>query len=72
MIYCGGIMMGHWTDILVFHKVIEFGIQNIVIVYLGVNESLSIIKHMGSFGIKMPLALIKKLESYRDNVNINP
>lgn len=42
-------MMGHWTDILVFHHEIEFGIQNIVIVYLGVNEALSIIKHMNSF-----------------------
>lgn len=70
MIYCGGIMMGHWTDILVFHHEIEFGIQNIVIVYLGVNEALSIIKHMNSFWVKMPIALVKKLESYRDNINL--
>jgi len=70
MIYIVGISMAHWTDILIFHTTVEFGFQNFIIVYLGVNESLSIIKHMNDLWVKMPIKLVERLESYRDNVSI--
>jgi len=70
MIYFVGVSMAHWTDILIFHTTVEFGFQNFIIVYLGVNESLSIIKHMNDLGVKMPIKIVERLESYRDNTSI--
>lgn len=70
MIYFVGVSMAHWTDILIFHTTVEFGFQNFIIVYLGVNESLSIIKHMADLGVKMPIKIVERLESYRDNISI--
>lgn len=70
IVYFVGISMGHWTDILIIHQDIEFGFKNFIIVYLGVTESLSIIKHMVDLGVKMPSALISRLESYRDKLDI--
>lgn len=70
MVYFVGVSMAHWTDFLIFHTVVEFWFQNFIIVYLGVNESLSIIKHMNDLGVKMPIQLIQRLESYRDKLDI--
>lgn len=70
MIYFVGVSMAHWTDLLIFHTVVEFWFQNFIIVYLGVNESLSIIKHMRDFGVNVPIRLIQRLESYRDNISV--
>lgn len=70
IIYFVGVSMAHWTDILIFHTTVEFWFQNFIIVYLGVNESLSIIKHMNDLGVKMPIKIVERLESYRDNISI--
>jgi toxin secretion/phage lysis holin len=71
MVYFVGVSMAHWTDILIFHTTVEFWFQNFIIVYLWVNESLSIIKHMNDFWVKVPIQLIQRLESYRDNGSID-
>lgn len=70
MVYFVGVSMAHWTDILIFHTTVEFWFQNFIIVYLGVNESLSIIKHMNDLGVNVPIQLVKRLESYRDTNSI--
>jgi phage-related holin len=70
MVYFGGVAMSHWTDIIIFHQSVEFWFQNFIIVYLGVNESISIIKHMADLGVKVPMKLITRLESYRDTLDI--
>lgn len=70
MLYFVGVSMAHWTDLLIFHTTVEFWFQNFIIVYLWVNESLSIIKHLNDLGIKVPHQFIKRLESYRDQINI--
>lgn len=67
MVYFVWVSMAHWTDILIFHTTVEFWFQNFIIVYLWVNESLSIIKHMNDLWVKVPIKLVKRLESYRDN-----
>jgi len=71
MVYFVWVAMAHWTDILIFHTELEFGFKNFIIVYLWVNESISIIKHMADLGVKVPVKLVQRLESYRDNLNIN-
>lgn len=45
ILYAVTIMTGHWTDIIVFHQTVEFGFQNGLIVYLGLTEAISILKH---------------------------
>ncbi len=44
------------------------GIREIWVGYLSVNEALSCLKHLTSFGVPLPVWLIKKLEGYRDNL----
>lgn len=70
MIYFVWVSMAHWTDLLIFHTTVEFWFQNFIIVYLWVNESLSIIKHMNDLGVKVPVKLVQRLESYRDNISV--
>ena len=70
MVYFVWVAMGYWTDIVVFHSDVEFGFKNFIIVYLAVNESLSIIRHMAFFNVRVPMKLVERLENYRDNLTI--
>lgn len=70
IVYFVGVAMWYWTDIIIFHSTVEFWFKNFIVVYLGINESLSIIRHMATFNVKIPLKLIERLENYRDNLNI--
>lgn len=70
IVYFVWVAMGHWTDIIIFHSEVEFWFKNFIIVYLGINESLSIIRHMATFNVKVPMKLIERLENYRDNLTI--
>lgn len=72
IVYFVGVAMGYWTDIIIFHMTIEFWFKNFIVVYLGINESLSIIRHMATFNVKIPLRLIDRLENYRDNMSTWP
>ena len=65
-------IVGHFTDIIVFHSTIEYGFQNLIIVYLGVNEALSVIKHLTHYGVRFPAKLIESLEKFRDNESLVP
>lgn len=60
-------IVGHFTDIIIFHDSIEYGFQNFIIVYLGVNEALSVVKHLTHYGVRFPKRLIQSLESFRDH-----
>lgn len=67
ILYSIAMISGNFTDILIFHKAMEYGFQNFIILYLGVWEMLSIIKHLHHYGVKFPAKLIKSLENFRDN-----
>lgn len=70
VLYCVGVIVGNQTDILLFHKEVEYAFRNFFILYLGITESLSILKHMADFGIKVPIRIVEKLEKYRDNLDV--
>lgn len=48
----------------------EWGFMNFFVVYLGINEALSVIKHLSKHGIKFPARLIESLERYRDTATL--
>lgn len=66
ILYGIAIIVGSQTDIIAFHTTIEFGFRNFFIVYLGITESLSVIKHFSHFGLKFPSKLISALETFRE------
>lgn len=60
------VIVGNLLDILFFHKSqVDYGWRNACIVYLGVNEALSVCKHLINFGVPLPEKMIQKLESYK-------
>ncbi len=61
---------GHWTDIVVFHQEVEFGFQNAFIVYLGLTEAISILKHGADLWAPVPKRILIRLESYRDKIDV--
>jgi len=67
VLYCSAILLGHQVDLLILHNEVEFGFRNAFIVYLGVNEALSIIRHMGNFGLPVPKKITDKLEGIRNS-----
>lgn len=60
----------HYADIATMSADIFWvWIREIGVWYLAVNEALSCLKHLSSFGVPLPKSLILKLEWYRDNLN---
>lgn len=69
LLYAIAIWVGHNIDLMMFHSVIEFGFRNVIIVYLWVNESLSVIRHLAKFNVPIPKSVIKKLTDIEDNLD---
>jgi len=64
------IIVGNLLDIIFFHKTnVDFGWRNGFIVYLGVNEALSVCKHLIVLKVPLPEKLIQKLENYKSEMN---
>ena len=69
ILYGVAIIVGHMLDLLVMHEDIDYGAQNIIIIYLGVTEALSVLKHLARFGLKIPMRLIAKLEGIKNDLD---
>lgn len=64
------IIVGNLLDIVFFHKTnVDYGWRNAFIVYLSVNEALSVCKHLINFNVPLPKKLIRKLESFKDDMD---
>lgn len=64
------IIVGNLLDIIFFHKTsVDFGWRNAFIVYLGVNEALSVCKHLIRLKVPFPQTLIHKLENYKSEMD---
>lgn len=69
ILYGVAIIVGHMLDLIVIHDTVEFGARNIIVIYLGVTEALSVLKHLAGLGLNIPLKLINRLEGMRDELN---
>ena len=60
----------HYADIATLSADIAgVWIREIGVWYLAINEALSCLKHLSTFGVPLPKLLIQKLEGYRDNLD---
>ena len=60
----------HYADIATLSADIAgVWIREIWVWYLAINEALSCLKHLSTFGVPLPKWLIQKLEGYRDNLD---
>ena len=69
ILYWVAIIVGHMLDLLVIHNTVEFGARYIIVIYLGVTEALSVLKHLAWLWLHIPLKLINRLEGMRDEMN---
>lgn len=69
ILYGIAIIIGNMLDLTIFKSSVEYWWHNLIIIYLCVNEALSIFKHLANFWVKLPYQLISKLEAYRDELN---
>lgn len=67
-LYWGVIIVGHMLDFIFVHTTPEFWARYVIILYLGVTEWLSVLKHFAELGWKAPQKLINRLEGVRDNL----
>lgn len=70
LLYTIAIIMGNMLDLSIFKYSPEFGWHSLIVIYLCVNEAISISKHLANFNVKLPIKLIAKLESYRDEFDL--
>ncbi len=68
MTFAVAIIIWHIADILIFHSEVEWGVQNFFLVYIGINELLSSLKHLSKLGFKTPERLLKRLESQKETL----
>ncbi len=69
ILYGGAIIVWHMLDLIFVHTTPDFWARYVIIIYLGVTEGLSVLKHFASLGLHIPLKLINRLEGIRDNLN---
>lgn len=64
------IIVWNMTDIIIFHQTVDFGFKNAFMIYLWVNEAISILKKCQMLGVPLPPRLLKKIEKIRDSVDV--
>lgn len=70
MTFAVALIIWNLSDLLIFHQVMEFGVQNFFIVYIGINELISSLKHLSKLWFKTPEKLIARLEAQKENIII--
>ena len=69
LLYWGVIIVGHMLDLIFVHTTPDFWARYVIILYLGVTEGLSVMKHLARLGWKAPQKLINRLEGVRDELD---
>jgi phage-related holin len=70
MTFVIAIILWNIADYLIFHAQVEWWFQNLFIVYIGVNELLSSLKHLARMWFKTPTKIINRLEKARDDLEV--
>ena len=70
ILFTVAIIMWNMLDLSIFKTTPDFGWHSLIIIYLCINESISISKPLSNFCVKLPAKLIQKLESYRDELDL--
>lgn len=70
ILYWIAMIVGNQIDILLFHSSIEFWAKNFIILYVGITDGISIIKHLWAMWLKLPQKLTERLQWIRDDIDI--
>jgi len=62
------IIIWHLADIMIFHSEVEWWVQNFFLVYIGINELISSLKHLSKLGFRTPEKLLQRLESQKETL----
>ena len=71
LLYCVVIMAAHMLD-LALQKPLPFlaePIRDFLVLFIAVNEFLSVCTHLHALGMRLPVRFISKLKSYRDHLD---
>lgn len=69
ILYWIAIITGNLVDMSMFGHPISYWLKYFIVIYLSINEWISILKHLTYRDTKLPIALIKKLERYKSNMD---
>lgn len=70
ILYWIAMIVGNQIDLLIFHSTIEFWAKNLIILYIGINDGISVLKHLWQAWLKLPQKLIDRLQWFQDNLDI--
>jgi phage-related holin len=71
ILYWVAMIVGNQIDLLIFHSTVEFWAKNLIILYIGINDAISILKHLSQAWMKLPQKLIDRLQGYQDSLDID-
>lgn len=68
ILYWIALIVWHLLDVLIFHSDIEFWAQNFIVLYLGITEWISVIKHLWTAWLHLPIKFIERLEWVKSKI----
>jgi phage-related holin len=68
IMFAFALVIGNLADLLIFHQAMEWWVQNFLIVYIGLNELISSLKHLSHLGFRIPAKLLERLEAQSENI----
>lgn len=71
ILYGVAMIVGNQIDLLIFHTSVEFWAKNIIILYIGINDGISVLKHLWQAWLKLPQKLIDRLQGFQNNLDID-
>lgn len=71
ILYWIAIIVGNQIDLLIFHDSVPFWVKNLIVLYIGINDGISILKHLWKMGLKLPQKLIERLQGIQDSLDID-
>lgn len=71
ILYWIAMIVGNQIDLLIFHDSVDFWVKNLIVLYIGINDWISVLKHLWRTGLKLPQKLIERLQWIQDNLDID-
>lgn len=69
ILYWTAMIVWHMVDLIILHDTVEYGAQNLIVIYLGITEALSVLHHLSKCGLAIPMKLMASLEWIKTNLD---
>lgn len=71
ILYGIAMIVGNQIDMLIFHTSVEFWAKNLIVLYIWINDGISILKHLSTLWLNIPRKLIDRLQQFQDSLDID-